>query len=729
MREVEFQEVYMENFGPYIDPMGYKFEKNKLTLITGPNGIGKTMSLDALPFTLFGVTSKKAKGDDVVNNKIGKNCKTIVNFKINEDQYIVTRYHKYTKIGNTVILNKNGTDIKKGQKEVLPEIEKLLCSQKAFMNTLMFGQKVKDFFTDLVDSDKKEIFRKILGLEQYVLYYKQTDNDLKDNQKTYDDILTQIQIDQSLMTDASQQITIITEAQKKFDSQKKEDVKSFNNELTSNQNSLKLSKQQLQDLNIERFNIDLINKNLIEIQSSFKNITQKYETLSSELNQDKENKILEIRNNANKAELDIKELTSKGLELINSEITEIIEKNTEQTTSYKENIHNNDLETQKIRNNIDSIKERIEEINTGVIEAEISICPTCEQAVNKKVKEKLIEKIKLHMETITSLDEELFDYSNARKTIALELKNINDESKRLNKSKESELDNLKKHDLVQCEEVKTKLKDLLEQINNLSINEGDKITKQLNDETELLKNNQNNFTLQKNEYDELVIKKIEIDKTINNTENSIIFINDKIQFTKDQKFDNNQLILYIVKKKELTKSLIKNKKEVMNLDEKIEILNFWKIAFSSSGIPSMLIDEAIPFMNIRISEYLEKITNGRYIVSFDTLNETKAGIFRDKISVHVVDTQTQANSRIQLSGGQTRIIDIAIILTLGDLQNIINDVTFNLLLFDEIFDALDYDNAGRVAKVLNQLKLNKTIYIISHQHQDQLDADEILSLT
>ena len=143
----------------------------------------------------------------------------------------------------------------------------------------------------------------------------------------------------------------------------------------------------------------------------------------------------------------------------------------------------------------------------------------------------------------------------------------------------------------------------------------------------------------------------------------------------------------------------------------------------------MLIDEAIPFMNETITKYLDLITNGRYLVSFDTLSETKAGEFRDKISVNVLDTHTKANQRTQLSGGQTRIIDIATILTLGDLQSNINNVKFNILIFDEIFDSLDDENIGYVSKVLNKLKKEKAIYIISHQHQDQLEADEILKFT
>src|SRR4030042_3028003 len=130
MREITFQEVGMSNYGLYIEPMIHIFEKDKLVLLTGPNGSGKTMSLDAIPYTLYGITSKKMKGDDVVNNIVGKDCKTWVKFKEGSDQYIVTRYHKYSKIGNTVIVNKNTIDILKGHKESLPFLERLICPQK-----------------------------------------------------------------------------------------------------------------------------------------------------------------------------------------------------------------------------------------------------------------------------------------------------------------------------------------------------------------------------------------------------------------------------------------------------------------------------------------------------------------------------------------------------------------------------------------------------------------------
>jgi len=50
----------------------------------------------------------------------------------------------------------------------------------------------------------------------------------------------------------------------------------------------------------------------------------------------------------------------------------------------------------------------------------------------------------------------------------------------------------------------------------------------------------------------------------------------------------------------------------------------------------------------------------------------------------------------------------------------------NLLIFDEIFDSLDIQNIDYVSKVLTRLKKGKSIYLISHTHQDQLEADEVL---
>ena len=162
-------------------------------------------------------------------------------------------------------------------------------------------------------------------------------------------------------------------------------------------------------------------------------------------------------------------------------------------------------------------------------------------------------------------------------------------------------------------------------------------------------------------------------------------------------------------------------------DKKIRMINFWKTGFSASGIQSMLIDEAIPFMNKRIGHYMELLCGGRYKVTFDTLKATKdAKEFRDKISVNVFDTQTHSDARVKFSGGQTRLVDIGTILTLADLQANVQDVSVNIILFDEIFDALDDENIRYASNLLRLASKDKWVGIISHRHIDSIEADNVL---
>ena len=104
--------------------MEYTFRNNGIVSIVGPNGSGKSSFIDILPYTLFGSTTKGNHGDDVVNNKVNKNCHTWTEFKIDDVNYRIDRYHKHTKFGNTVHLYKEKQLIKNGQKEVKPEIER-----------------------------------------------------------------------------------------------------------------------------------------------------------------------------------------------------------------------------------------------------------------------------------------------------------------------------------------------------------------------------------------------------------------------------------------------------------------------------------------------------------------------------------------------------------------------------------------------------------------------------
>lgn len=177
----------------------------------------------------------------------------------------------------------------------------------------------------------------------------------------------------------------------------------------------------------------------------------------------------------------------------------------------------------------------------------------------------------------------------------------------------------------------------------------------------------------------------------------------------------------VVKKLEKEKVLLsKNLKVVL---KKIDILNFWKEGFSDRGIKSMLIDNAIPFLNSIVKEELEKIAPGKFIVSFDTLSETKTGDIKDKFSVNILNLETGANKHSQLSGGEKRIIDVCCMRALKLLAQNLYQKKFNNTLLDEVLDSLDSENAYVFCRILKKLSVDQNITIISHTFNNTIESD------
>jgi len=728
MKQISFLEVGMENYGLYIEPMVLSIKEATITLVVGPNGVGKSMMLEAIPFTFYGVTPRGARGDDVVNQVVGKNCRTWVKFNVNYDSYIVTRYHKHSKLGNTVIVNKNGDDIKRGHREVLPFIENLVCSQRTFTNTLMFGQKVKDFFTDLTDSEKKEIFRKILGLERYVVYYKQADVMLKERQNEVSQINNDCSVQQTLLDSTLKQIQYFQDEKEKFYENKESKIKHISEQIQSKKDLLSKCYVEISQLEESESKIGNVEEEIHKLRSDIVVLNQKKESDFQNLQQQKEKKILELNNEATGEKQKVQLQLSNSISELQNQHLLLEQERSSVTKEYNELSHKVSIEIQKLQGLVESKKERCQEINQNVIEANTSICPTCQQEVTESTKKMLLEKISGYEEEIQDLQESINKLEDQNKRMRQEEEEKKDDIEKrtiklTNEISKLEHDQRNKIQLLEqrLQEKKTKIEEIFLSHKNELEQDYEKEIKNLKSKLEELQKQQGN--IEKLQQD-LEAKRSLTEKTAT----EIQFLEKRLEEVEKETFNEEELTR-LKEEAEKIKSVISElntRKETTDRD--ISILGFWKSAFSPSGIPSMLIDEAIPFINTRVSEYLDVLTNGRFIVSFDTLAETKAGEFRDKIAVRVVDTHTRANSRLQLSGGQTRIIDIATMLTLSDLQSMINNVSFNVMMFDEIFDSLDGDNIGYVCRVLQQIKQGRAIFVISHQHQDQLDADEILNL-
>ena len=728
MREITFHEVGMENFGPYIEPMVLTFENDKLTLITGPNGIGKTMSLEALPFTLFGETCKKAKGDDVVNTRVGRNCHTWVKFSIDSDNYEVDRYHKYTKLQNTVTIRKNGEDpYVKGHREVLPEIERLICSKKSFTNTLMFGQKVKDFFTDLVDSDKKEIFRKILDLDIYTAWYKEADADLKAIKEALRKILEEIGINTGILNDTEFQIDLLFKQFNQFEELKKEKVVHL-------KTSIEDTNRLLDNWKVEREKLDATEHDVEQLQTQIADVEKQINHHEGEKTNEMlrlagsaESKISEMKEAANSATQIIVQKFRSDYDLFFEAHTKQIKELTAEQDEARAGMLNHSNKLTELRTERRMCQKEIDNLNDS-LEIDGGVCPTCLQDIGDECRDHLESEVGNSINRYQEFERQEKAIQKSQETYQKLLDRNAEATFQQNKQFDDARKQLTTDEAKEKLVVEGKINAAIEKINKLARSETLNIERDYDKYIKGLQKKLDQLEGIKEVVSNTSEKIKEIDSTILELQQHITGMEMQLKLADEDEYDKGQLAAYQIRKQELLKSIEEHGEGITILEEDQKVAEFWKTAWSPSGIPSMLIDESIPFMNEKVADYLDRLTNGRYIVSFDTLAATKKGEFRDKISVNVLDTHTRANSRIQLSGGQTRIVDIATILTLGDLQSNIQDVNINILLFDEIFDSLDEENIGFVSNILSQLKVGKSIYLISHTQVDQLEADEILEL-
>jgi DNA repair exonuclease SbcCD ATPase subunit len=171
-------------------------------------------------------------------------------------------------------------------------------------------------------------------------------------------------------------------------------------------------------------------------------------------------------------------------------------------------------------------------------------------------------------------------------------------------------------------------------------------------------------------------------------------------------FDNNAII-NIEKMLNETKVELEAKKIILDAaSERLGICNICENLLGEHGIRTFIVNKLLTLLNNRISFYLSSLNS-----AFDFK-------FNEYFDEEIKDSNGIICLYNNCSGAEMKKIDLAIGFAIADIFNIQQQVSYNILFFDEILDSsLDDKSLNTLLNFIdNYFASEKGIYIISHKN-------------
>lgn len=166
--------------------------------------------------------------------------------------------------------------------------------------------------------------------------------------------------------------------------------------------------------------------------------------------------------------------------------------------------------------------------------------------------------------------------------------------------------------------------------------------------------------------------------------------------------DNTQLDEVKVQLETARNSFAKVSTEMGVLQTEVEYAIIVQSMLKDGGIKASIIDKSIPLINYTINQNISKFG---FFINF-TLDKE----FNETIKVSGIDELSYYN----FSEGEKLRIDLAILMAWRDIMALQNNMSSNVIIFDETIDAsMDADGAHVFSMMLNELK-DANIFIITH---------------
>jgi DNA repair exonuclease SbcCD ATPase subunit len=652
------------------------------------NGVGKTTIFYAIEYALFGTVPSDTI-DEVIRDG-EDSCRVEFSFKLDEKIYKVERIRKKNSKKTYVNLfefvgDKWENKSHKTASETHEYIQKLIkISASAFRNSVLFSQSD---LSGLVSGDSNER-RAVLKSALILDIYKKYESITKDK-----------------ITELNKKIAVSEQVLKNLGDPDK-DILEFQHTLNTVNDKLNQNKILSEQL---KKKIEDKNNNLIDLKSTLDSGSLIIYNNLSNLKKNKKDLIIKINGvnqNIKSYEQDLKTCQDK-IDLKKNVLDQHINKLQETSLLIQGNEEDlisliNKMAERESNGNVylRTLDQKIKELKKPLPNG--GICPCCKQEVSEEYISNLLNKTK------EDLDKLISDFDAGKiKLEKIKIKKVEYEAQLseyrslINKVKNIEKNiEFSKKDIESLVSNENTIKSVLNKLNSefsfISLD-----LPQIESQIEDLEQQVNSL--------DLVSKNEKISKV----ESEVLDINRRIKLNTEEIGQNSKLVGAYTEKLSTRKS----DSEIKDIEYKryIELkncCNTYKVVakgFGSGGIPTLIIYTILDELQIEANNFLSKLRPG-----------LEVQFVIDNDGEDVLDIIFSVNGKERtyklLSGGQKFLFAVSLKLALSMVIQKKIGVKIKFLQLDEVDQALDQNAVNAYADVINELKKDFKIFVITHNN-------------
>ncbi len=665
-------------FLSYRDPVEIDFTTFDLACVSGHNGAGKSSLLDAITWVLFGQARKR---DDSLVNSQSKTAEVALTFEYEKNVYRILRTlprGKTTTLEFQILDDKQDAEsgrqttafrllpsanwkplTERTLRETQARIEQTLrLEYETFVNAAFFLQGQADQFTQQTASKRKDVLSNILGLEMWEIYKQRTADKrkaLEDEVGSIDGRIAEINAELDEEEPRRRRLKELEDELKRQSAMRKAQEAAL-------ENLRKIAASLNQQLAAEKAKLEEERRGLKEQGKAASDQLSVISDLSGQI-----------------------ETAKKSLAEVEKKITQRSEFE-ENRSAAREQFGQLKAENELLKAQMDELKERIDRLES----AEGATCPLCGQPLSEKHRQSTLKQLQAE-------GKEKGDRFRINKSSMDDLaKRIADYESQITKIENAERERLTYSNSV------TQLTERIETIKNSIKNWETAGAKRLKEVEAILASEKYAVETQKptislGEAERALLDLQEQENRLNQEVGAArqkVSVLDELRKRKaDYSSERETLALQIGRHKTLER------------------------AFGKDGVPALLIEQALPQIETKANELLDRLSDGQMSIRFVTQAEYRDKKREDRketLDIQISDA-TGVRDYEMYSGGEAFRVNFAIRLALSEVLAQRKGARLQTLVIDEGFGSQDAEGRQRLIEAINLVKHDfAKILVITH---------------